>query len=145
MRVVCFFYWVKNLQATVIKYLIFKIFSIRNIEILYQGLITNNLTKNRQGGRVSVIFLGSFRVWFSATNLWFWTKHSGHTESFGYCVAKERRNYQSFHKIFWKKMSYNQQYLVAAQMGHQQIQVQQQQVEIGKKKLCKFTKSWFKK
>jgi len=27
-------------------------------------------------------------------------------------------------------MSYNQQYLVAAQMGHQQIQVQQQQVEI---------------
>ena len=27
-------------------------------------------------------------------------------------------------------MSYNQQYLVAAQMGHQQIQVQQQQAEI---------------
>ena len=27
-------------------------------------------------------------------------------------------------------MSYNQQYLVAAQMGHQQIQVQQQQPEI---------------
>ena len=36
-------------------------------------------------------------------------------------------------------MSYNQQYLVAAQMGHQQIQVQQQQVEIGKN-LCTFTK-----
>ena len=37
-------------------------------------------------------------------------------------------------------MSYNQQYLVAAQMGHQQIQVQQQAVaEIGKK-LCNFTK-----
>ena len=41
-------------------------------------------------------------------------------------------------------MSYNQQYLVAAQMGHQQIQVQQQQVEIGKN-LCTFTKFSHKK
>ena len=27
-------------------------------------------------------------------------------------------------------MSYNQQYLVAAQMGHQQVQIQQQQAEL---------------
>ena len=41
-------------------------------------------------------------------------------------------------------MSYNQQYLVAAQMGHQQVQIQQQQAELAHQQV-RITKYFLKK